>query len=82
MGLMVRTIGLARARTRIGMANLAYNVRRLVQLQGRVTARHDIAGPVCTNRLTGGQKALQTSSLTPVSTHFIHQTPIPTHLSS
>ncbi len=38
MGLAVRTIGLARARTRIGMANLAYNFRRLVQLQGRVTA--------------------------------------------
>lgn len=38
MGLAVRTIGPARARTRIGMANLAYNLRRLVQLQGRVTA--------------------------------------------
>ena len=38
MGLAVRTIGLARARARIGMANLAYNVRRLVELQGRVTA--------------------------------------------
>ena len=38
MGLMIRTIGLARARTRIGMANLAYNLRRLVQLRGCVTA--------------------------------------------
>ena len=38
MGLMVRTIGLARARTEIGMANLAFNLRRLVQLRGRVTA--------------------------------------------
>lgn len=38
MGLAVRTIGLARARTRIGMANLAYNLRRLVQLQRGVTA--------------------------------------------
>ena len=37
-GLMIRTIGLARARTRIGMANLAYNLRRLVQLRGCVTA--------------------------------------------
>ena len=38
MGLIVRTIGLARARTKIGMANLAFNIRRLVQLRGRVTA--------------------------------------------
>ena len=38
MGLIVRTIGLARARTKIGMANLAYNLRRLVQLRGSVTA--------------------------------------------
>ena len=38
MGLMIRTIGLAWARTKIGMANLAYNLRRLVQLRGRVTA--------------------------------------------
>ncbi len=38
MGLIVRTIGLARARTKIGMANLAYNLRRIVQLRGSVTA--------------------------------------------
>ena len=38
MGLFVRTIGLARARTRIGMANLAFNIRRLVQLGGRIPA--------------------------------------------
>ena len=38
MGLIVRTIGLARARTKIGMANLAFNIRRLVQLCSRVTA--------------------------------------------
>jgi hypothetical protein len=30
MGLFVRTIGLARARTKIGMANLAYNLTRYV----------------------------------------------------
>ena len=30
MGLRVRTIGLARARTKIGLANLAYNFQRLV----------------------------------------------------
>ena len=29
MGLFIRTIGLARARTKIGLANLAYNMRRL-----------------------------------------------------
>ena len=32
MGLFVRTIGIARAKTKIGMANLVYNMRRLVWL--------------------------------------------------
>ena len=35
MGLVVRTIGLARARVKIGLANLAYNIRRFVWLSGR-----------------------------------------------
>ena len=35
MGLIVRTIGIARARTKIGMANLAYNLSRYVWHQGR-----------------------------------------------
>jgi IS5 family transposase len=35
MGLFVRTIGIARARTKIGMANLAYNLTRYVWHQGR-----------------------------------------------
>jgi len=35
MGLIVRTIGLARARLKIGLANLAYNMRRFVWLQTR-----------------------------------------------
>src|SRR5690606_26643887 len=35
MGLVVRTIGIARARLKIGMANLAYNFQRLAWLQGR-----------------------------------------------
>ena len=30
MGLFVRTVGLERARTKIGLANLAYNFQRLV----------------------------------------------------
>ena len=29
-----RTVGIARARTKIGLANLAYNMKRLVWLQG------------------------------------------------
>ena len=33
MGLVVRTIGLARARLKIGLANLATNMRRLVWLR-------------------------------------------------
>jgi len=35
MGLFIRTIGIARARTKIGMANLAYNLTRYVWHQGR-----------------------------------------------
>lgn len=31
--LMVRTIGLIRARTKIGLRNLAYNIRRFVTLE-------------------------------------------------
>jgi IS5 family transposase len=38
MGLFVRTIGIARARTRIGMANLAYNLTRFVWHQGRTAS--------------------------------------------
>ena len=39
--LLVRSIGLIRARARIGLKNLAYNMRRLVHLQGlaRVDSR-------------------------------------------
>jgi transposase, IS5 family len=33
MGLFVRTIGLARATTKIGLANLVTNMRRLVWLE-------------------------------------------------
>jgi len=32
MALVVRTIGIARARVKIGLANLAYNIRRYVWL--------------------------------------------------
>mgnify|MGYP001293351957 FL=1 len=35
MGLFIRTIGIARARIKIGMANLAYNFQRLAWLEGR-----------------------------------------------
>lgn len=35
MGLAVRTIGVARARLKIGMANLVYNFRRLIWLDSR-----------------------------------------------
>jgi len=35
MGLVVRTIGLARARVKIGLANLVYNMKRAVWLTGR-----------------------------------------------
>ena len=35
MGLVIRTIGMARARVKIGLANLAYNLRRYVWLDSR-----------------------------------------------
>ena len=35
MGLCVRTIGIARARVKIGLTNLAYNMRRFIWLEGR-----------------------------------------------
>ena len=35
MGLFIRTIGIDRARTKVGMANLTYNMKRLVWLEGR-----------------------------------------------
>jgi hypothetical protein len=34
----VRTIGIARARFKIGMMNLGYNIRRLVQLERMAAA--------------------------------------------
>lgn len=38
MGLVVRSIGLVRATARITLANLAYNMRRLVWVEGRTAS--------------------------------------------
>jgi hypothetical protein len=38
LGLTIRTIGLARARVKIGLANLAYNIRRFIWLTTRYAA--------------------------------------------
>ena len=38
MGLFVRTIGIARARVKIGLANLVYNMRRFVWLRAKYAA--------------------------------------------
>jgi hypothetical protein len=35
MGLCVRTIGIARAKVKIGLTNLAYNMRRFVWLRAK-----------------------------------------------
>ena len=37
-GKIVRTIGIARARLKIGMMNLGYNIRRLVQIERAAAA--------------------------------------------
>lgn len=38
MGLFIRTIGIARATTKIGLANLVYNIKRMICLQRRAAA--------------------------------------------
>ena len=38
MDLFVRTIGIARARTKIGLANLLYNMQRMIWLTDQATA--------------------------------------------
>ena len=38
MGLFIRTIGIARATTEIGMANLVYNIKRLIFLRNLAIA--------------------------------------------
>jgi transposase, IS5 family len=35
MGLVIRTIGLGRARVKIGLANLVFNMKRALWLTGR-----------------------------------------------
>jgi hypothetical protein len=37
-GTLVRDIGIVRAKARIGLKNLSYNMRRLVQLEGPAAA--------------------------------------------
>lgn len=37
-GLVIRSIGMARAKIRIGIANIAYNMRRMVQIRRRANA--------------------------------------------
>ena len=36
MGLFIRTIGIARARTKIGLVNLLYNMQRMVWLTHQI----------------------------------------------
>lgn len=38
MGMAVRTIGLARSKTKIDMVNITYNIRRLAEIADTVTA--------------------------------------------
>ena len=45
MGLFIRTIGIARPRIKIGMANLAYNLQRLAWLEGRSVSIGVQSGP-------------------------------------
>jgi hypothetical protein len=38
MGLFIRTIGIARATVKIGLANLVYNIKRLIYLKRAAVA--------------------------------------------
>jgi hypothetical protein len=38
MGLFIRTVGIARATTKIGLANILYNMKRLIFLESRPLA--------------------------------------------
>jgi transposase, IS5 family len=38
MGLFIRTIGIARARTKIGLANLVFNMHRMIWLTGQIAS--------------------------------------------
>jgi hypothetical protein len=49
MGLFIRTIGIARAKTKIGLANLVYNIKRLLFLR----------------RISGGKRTHPAASRTP-----------------
>ena len=51
MGLFVRTIGIARARTKIGMANLAYNLARFILAPRGELGLHDGRAAICRCRL-------------------------------
>ena len=44
-GTLVRSIGMARAKARIGLKNVAYNMRRLVQLERSAVGPAAHAGP-------------------------------------
>ena len=52
MGLFVRTIGSARAQTRIGLANLVYEADGLARRSGRTSVSKETATPELTARLT------------------------------
>ena len=47
MGLFIRTIGIARATTKIGMANLVYNIKRFIFLR-----KVALGDPACVSKAT------------------------------
>jgi hypothetical protein len=53
-GRIVRTIGIARAKAKIGLQNLAYNIRRLVTLERMAAAW--VVCPARPKRAQGAQK--------------------------
>ena len=69
--LPARTIGIARARVKIDLANLAYNVRRFVWLGGRTTPVEDATGN-CPSTRASMAPAEVISGKTQISKRFTH----------
>lgn len=73
MGLFVRTIGIARAKVKIGMANLVYDIGRLVWQERRRGLAYSTIAPGADHRRRGASKAKP--CLKPVPRHSCSDKP-------
>ncbi|KTR84387.1 hypothetical protein NS277_04245 [Novosphingobium barchaimii] len=79
MGLVDRTIGMARARKNMGMADLVYNIQRLAWLEGRTASASRRSGaerPMLSARRCRTQPEITSRLLrtgTPRAAHALNQ---------